>query len=135
MGKSPATVAVDRSHSGPERPSSQLVHRYRGPSVHQPLYLIDAFNQGATTVPTSVYAPHVRYGISAATLQVNLTGQVAVVATPGPTVYPLGFTSGNGTAISSSNTTVTLSEVTDPKLLPPITALNLLFTIEKERTN
>ena len=64
----------------------------------------------------------------------NLTGQVAVVATPGPTVYPLGFTSGNGTAISSSNTTVTLTEVTDPTLLPPITAL-YLFMIEKERTN
>jgi hypothetical protein len=58
-----------------------------------------------------------------------------VVATPGPTVNPLSFTSGNGTSISSGNTTATLTEVTDPTLIPPITALNLLFTIEKERTN
>jgi hypothetical protein len=105
--------------------------------TNQTLYLIDAFNQvpvGAPP-PTSVYAPQVRYGISAITLQVNLTGQVAVVATPGSTVNPLSFTSGNGGSISSSNTTATLTEVTDPTLLPPITALNLLFTIEKERTN
>ncbi len=103
--------------------------------TNQTLYLLDAFNQVAQTVPTSVYAPQVRYGISAITLQVNLTGQVAVVATPGPTVNPLSFTSGNGTLISSNNTTATLTEVTDPTLIPPITALNLLFTIEKERTN
>ena len=37
--------------------------------------------------------------------------------------------------VDEKQRTVTLSEVTDPKLLPPITALNLLFTIEKERTN
>jgi hypothetical protein len=107
--------------------------------TNQTLYLLDAFNQVAP-VPTSVYAPQVRYGISAISLQVNLIGQVAVVATPSlaasPTpVNPLSFTSGNGTSISSSNTTATLTEVIDPTLIPPITALNLLFTIEKERTN
>jgi hypothetical protein len=108
--------------------------------TNQTLYLLDVFNQGTTQHPTSVYAPQVRYGISAISPQVNLTGQVAVVATPAPgpsptTVNPLSFTSGNGSSIASSNTTATLTEVTDPTQIPPITALNLLFTIEKERTN
>jgi hypothetical protein len=104
--------------------------------TNQTLYLLDAFNQVAPTVPTSLYAPHLRYGISAISVQVNLTGQVAVVATPGATpVNPLSFTGGNGSSIASSNTIATLTEVTDPTLIPPITALNLLFTIEKERTN
>jgi hypothetical protein len=109
--------------------------------TNQTLYLLDAFNQvipvGATAPPpTSIYAPQVRYGISAITPQVNLTGQVAVVATPGATpMNPLSFTSFNGSSIGSSNTTATLTEVTDPTQIPPITVLNLLFTIEKERTN
>jgi hypothetical protein len=111
--------------------------------TNQTLYLLDNFNQVPmqvnqvpTKVPTSLYAPDVRYGISAINLQVNLTGQVAVVATPGPSsVNPLSFTSNNGGWIASSNTSATLTEVTDPTKIPPITALNLLFTIEKERTN
>jgi len=104
--------------------------------TNQTLYLLDAFNQGTTQPPTSLYAPQVRYGISAINSEVNLTGQVAVVATPAPTpVNPLSFKSGNGSSIGSSSTTATLSEVTDPTQIPPITALNLLFTIEKERTN
>jgi hypothetical protein len=102
--------------------------------TNQTLYLLDSFNQGTTVVPTSLYAPQVRYGISPTNLQVNLTGQVTVVATPGQSsVNPLSFF--NGGSIGLSNTTATLTEVTDPKKIPPITALNLLFTIEKERTN
>ena len=104
--------------------------------TNQTLYLLDSFNQVTPTVPTSIYAPQVRYGISAISPQVNLTGQVAVVAKPGATpVNPLSFTGGNGSSIPSSNTAATLTEVTDPTQIPPITALNLLFTIEKERTN
>jgi len=105
--------------------------------TNQTLYLLGEFNQ-VTPVPTSLYAPQVRYGISPTNLQVKLTGQVAVVATPGPTsslVNPLSFTNVSGGSVGSSNTTATLTEVTDPQLIPPITALNLLFTIEKERTN
>ena len=104
--------------------------------TNQTLYLLDSFNQ-VNPVPTSLYAPQVRYGgISATNPQVNLTGQVAVVATPGQSlVNPLSFTNVNGGQIGLSNTTATLTEVTDPTKIPPITALNLLFTIEKERTN
>ena len=104
--------------------------------TNQTLYLLDSFNQ-VNPVPTSLYAPQVRYGgISATNPQVNLTGQVAVVATPGQSsVNPLSFTNANGNPIGLSNTTTTLTEVTDPTKIPPITALNLLFTIEKERTN
>jgi hypothetical protein len=107
--------------------------------TNQTLYLLDAFNQGATRPPTSIYAPQVRYGISGINPQVNLTAQVAVVATPAPSpspaVNPLSFKSSDGSSIPSSNITATLNEVTDPTKIPPITALNLLFTIEKERTN
>src|SRR6266481_7382841 len=76
--------------------------------TNQTLHLLDAFNKGTTQPPTSVYAPQVRYGISAISPQVNLTGQVAVVATPAPgpsptTVNPLSFTNGNGGSIGSSN--------------------------------
>jgi hypothetical protein len=103
--------------------------------TNQTLYLLDNFNQ-VTPVPTSLYAPQVRYGMSPTNLQANLTGQVAVVATPGPSpVNPLSFTNVSGGSIASSNTFATLTEVTDPTKIPPITALNLLFTIEKERTN
>jgi hypothetical protein len=104
--------------------------------TNQTLYLLDHFNQ-VTPVPTSLYAPQVRYGgISATNPLVNLTGQVAVVATPGQSsVNPLSFTNINGNPIGLSNTTTTLTEVTDPTKIPPITALNLLFTIGKERTN
>jgi hypothetical protein len=117
------------------------------------LYLFDSFNQGekdntgtlipGSVVPTSLYAPQVRYGgfsaISATNPQVNLIGsQVAVVATPGS---PLRFTNVNGDQIGLNNTTARLTQMPPsttsggPLGIPPITALNLLFTIEKERTN
>jgi hypothetical protein len=113
--------------------------------TNQTLYLLDSFNQ-VTPVPTSLYAPQVRYGISPTNLQANLTGQVAMVATPGPSpVNPLSFTNVNGGSIGSSNTSAALTDLTNPTKppwtagttlgIPPITALNLLFTIEKERTN
>src|SRR6516162_7389656 len=79
--------------------------------TNQTLYLLDSFNQvpNAQTglIPTSLYAPQVVYGgISATNPQVNLTGQVAVVATPAPTpVNPLNFTNVNGNPIGLSNTT------------------------------
>jgi hypothetical protein len=106
---------------------------------NQTLYLLDQFNQVTPQFPTSLYAPQVRYGISLTNPQVNLTGQVAVVATPAPSpsptptpVNPLSFTNAQGNSIGLSNTTTTLTGVTDPTKIPPITALNLLFTIEKE---
>jgi hypothetical protein len=130
--------------------------------TNQTLYLLDAFNQGTQQPPTrtqqpptSIYAPHIRYGIrdgtSTVSPQVKLTGQMAmVVPTPSPNqsptpMNPLSFTSGDTSPVPSSNITAVLSEVTDPTPwssttspttgLPPITALNLLFTIEKEQIN
>jgi hypothetical protein len=118
--------------------------------TNQTLYLLDAFNQGAKQPPTSIYAPEVRYGISGINSQVNLgplpgvPGQVAVVATPAPSpspaVNPLSFKNSNG-SIPSNNITARLNEVIDPRPwsptsqtgLPPITALSLLFIIEKEQ--
>jgi len=105
------------------------------------LYLIGDFNQKPTpsTAPsTSIYAPDVRYGISGAAPQLTITGRVSVgLVTPGSTavVNPLSFNNGANTPISPANNTFTLKEATTPPMIPPITRLNLLFTIEKERTN
>jgi hypothetical protein len=106
------------------------------------LYLIGDYNQvpipSTGTLPsTSIYAPDVRYGISGAAPQLTITGRVSVgVVTPGGTpVNPLSFNNGANAPISPANNTFILSEATTPSMIPPITRLNLLFTIEKERTN
>jgi hypothetical protein len=108
------------------------------------LYLIGDFNYvppPSTYVPiskTSIYAPDVRYGISGVAPQLAITGRVSVgLVTPGTTavVNPLSFSNGANAPISPANNTFILSEATTPSMIPPITRLNLLFTIEKERTN
>jgi hypothetical protein len=107
---------------------------------NQTLYIMDYFNQGGT-VPTSLYAPQLRYGLSGNILNVALTGQISVdpasSGTPGPTptpaVNPTSFTTATGTQFTPNS--ATLGEIIDPLLIPPITRMSLLFTIEKERTN
>jgi hypothetical protein len=113
----------------------------RGLSIvsNQTLYLLDYVNNGATKPPVSIYAPDIRYGISGVTPSVALTGQVSVdpASTTSSATSPLSFVDADGTSIptSSASNTFNLYEITDPKQVPPITRLNLLFTIEKERTN
>ena len=103
---------------------------------NQTLYLLDTFNQVTPKVPTSLYAPQIRYGTSLTNPHINLQGQVTAVATPGPTpLNPLSFSNYNGTSSGLTPTSAALIEITDPTQIPPITALNLLFTIEKERTH
>jgi hypothetical protein len=113
---------------------------------NQTLYLLDAFNQGATQYATSIFAPDVRYGISGNTpASTTVVGQVSVdqaspltQASPAPTPgSPLQFLDAAGNKVSTSTNTFTLTEITDPTALqmPPITRLTLLFTIERERTN
>jgi hypothetical protein len=89
---------------------------------------------------TSIYAPDVRYGMSSSTItpQIAVTGQVSVSqATPGSTtaINPLSFSTGANTTISGAGNSYTLNAVSKPRSLPPISRLNLLFTLEKERTN
>jgi hypothetical protein len=96
---------------------------------------------------TSIYAPDVRYGITDLMPTITVTGQVAVSqATPGGTpVYPLSFSTGGGNTITGTGNSYKLNAVSKPRTsipgvglvasLPPITRLNLLFTVEKERTN
>jgi len=116
--------------------------------TNQTLYFLDYFNQvnmaGSANPPsTSIYAPQVLYGASGVTSAVNLKGQISVDAassgTPGPTVtpvYPLSLSNATGTVIPATNVTGTFGEITFPtQQLPPITRLNLMFTIEKERTH
>jgi hypothetical protein len=107
--------------------------------TNQTLYLLDSVNQGTTKPPVSIYAPDIRYGISGVNPTVNLTGQVSVdpASTTSSPASPLSFVDADGVSIptSSASNTFSLSEITDPKLVPPIVRLNLLFTIEKERSN
>jgi hypothetical protein len=102
------------------------------------LYLLSPFNQGATQVPTSIYAPDIRYGISGVSPTTTVTGRISMgQALPGssPAINPLVFSSGNNNTIAPASSTFVLSEATTAAMIPPITRLNLLFTIEKERTN
>jgi len=87
---------------------------------------------------SSVYAPDVRYGMSSAAPQIAVTGQISVSqATSNSTtaINPLSFSSGANTAITGTGNSYRLNAVSNPRLLPPISRLNLLFTVEKERTN
>jgi hypothetical protein len=87
---------------------------------------------------SSVYAPDVRYGMSSATPQIAVTGQISVSqATSGSStaINPLSFSSGANNAIAGPGNSYKLNAVSNPRLLPPISRLNLLFTVEKEQTN
>ena len=92
---------------------------------------------------TSIYAPDVRYGMSSATPTIAVKGQISVSqATAGSAtaVNPLSFSSGANNTISGAGNSYNLSPLTKvtsnyPRTFPPITRLNLLITVEKERTN
>jgi hypothetical protein len=103
--------------------------------TNQTLYLLDSFNQGAITPPTSLYAPQILYGMSGALGNVALTGQISLdpISSATPKVNPVTLSTATGTLFTPN--LATLSEITDPTLIPPITRMSLMFTIEKERTN
>jgi hypothetical protein len=87
---------------------------------------------------TSIYAPDVRYGMSSVTPTIAVKGQISVSqATAGSAtaVNPLSFSSGANNTISGAGNSYSLNAVSNPRSVPPITRLNLLFTVEKERTN
>src|SRR4029077_4053892 len=87
---------------------------------------------------TSIYAPDVRYGMTNLTPTIAVTGQISVSqATAGSTtaVNPLSFSSGANNTIRGAGNSYSLNAVSNPRSVPPITRLNLLFTLEKERTN
>jgi hypothetical protein len=87
---------------------------------------------------TSIYAPDVRYGMSNATPTIAVKGQISVSqATAGSTtaVNPLSFSSGANNTISGAGNSYSLNAISNPRSVPPISRLNLLFTVEKERTN
>ena len=96
---------------------------------------------------SSVYAPDIRYGMSSAAPEIAFAGQISVsqaTSNSATAVNPLSFSNGANNAITGNgvNNAVTgsgdsykLNVISNPRLLPPITRLNLLFTVEKERTN
>jgi hypothetical protein len=87
---------------------------------------------------TSIYAPDVRYGMSNLTPTIAVKGQISVSqSTAGSTtaVNPLSFSNGANNTISGAGNTYSLNAISNPRSVPPISRLNLLFTVEKERTN
>jgi hypothetical protein len=87
---------------------------------------------------TSIYAPDVRYGMSNVTPTIAVKGQISVSqATAGSTtaVNPLSFSNGANNTISGAGNSYSLNAISNPRSVPPISRLNLLFTVEKERTN
>jgi hypothetical protein len=110
--------------------------------TNQTLYLLGSFNQvnitgGTLPPPTSIYAPEVRYGMSGAISPVTLAGQVSVDPSSNAMLLtnPLSLVNASGTPIPATSISANLSEITDPTLIPPISRMSLMFTIEKERTN
>jgi hypothetical protein len=112
----------------------------------QPIYLTGNFNNGGSGTPgttgikvaTSVYAPDLRYGIDGLPAQIALAGQISISqATQGSAaaVNPLAFANGANVPIVGTGNTFKLNAITNPRQVPPITRLNLLFTVEKERPN
>jgi hypothetical protein len=87
---------------------------------------------------TSIYAPDVRYGMTNLTPTIAVKGQISVSqATAGSTtaVNPLSFSTGANNTISGAGNSYSLNAISTPRSVPPISRLNLLFTVEKERTN
>jgi hypothetical protein len=87
---------------------------------------------------TSIYAPDVRYGMSDVMPTIAVKGQISVSqATAGSTaaVNPLSFSTGANNTISGAGNSYSLNAISNPRSVPPISRLNLLFTVEKERTN
>jgi hypothetical protein len=112
----------------------------------QRVYLTGSFNNGGSgvtgasgiKVATSVYAPDLRYGIDQSPVQINMAGQISISQvneSSGTTINPLNFSNAGGNSIVGSGNTYKLNAITNPRALPPITRLNLLFTVEKERPN
>jgi hypothetical protein len=112
----------------------------------QRVYLTGNFNNGGTgqtgttgiKVPTSIYAPDLRYGIDGIAAQIALTGQISISQTTQNSytaVNPLAFANAANTAIVGAGNSYQLNAITDPTKLPPVMRLNLLFTVEKERPN
>ena len=112
----------------------------------QRLYLTGNFNNGGSgntgtsgiKAATSIYAPELRYGIDGLSSQIALTGQISIsqnTQDSATAVNPTAFVNGANAAIVGAGNSYKLNPITNPQQVPPITRLNLLFTIEKERPN
>jgi hypothetical protein len=97
----------------------------------QVLFLLQNFNATVPYVCTSLFAPDIRFAASAGIKNV-ITGGMTVGRSESTTALtdPYAFKDANGNPLSTSPQ-VNLSTLSNPQLLPPITRLNWLFTIEK----
>jgi hypothetical protein len=115
----------------------------------QRLYILGDFNQVKLTKPpdtntahdqyppTSLYAPEIRFGVNPLQPTINLKGRIDVdhgSTSTATQINPLAATSGSNSQIAFSQRQYNLTRIYDPRMVPPITRLNLLFTIEKEYT-
>jgi hypothetical protein len=148
-----ATAAFAGTPPGPFTNGLSIVSTQRmyitggGNAIQQPGLTASGFN----TVPwphppdpnnpypsTSIYAPDLRYGMSDLVPTIAVKGQVSVsqaTANSATAINPLSFSTGANAQISGAGNSFSLNAVSTPRSVPPITRLNLLFTIEKERTN
>ena len=106
----------------------------------QRLYFQSDFNNptAGTVQPTSIYAKEVRYSVNPSVPSINFGGQLDIDQlnnTTATAINPLAATSGSNTQISFSQRQFNLSQIKSPSKVPPITRMNLLFTIQKEYTN
>lgn len=88
--------------------------------------------------PVSVYAQQILYGMTTQNAQVNFNGRIEV-DTPGDvsngTVNPLSFRSGgSNTVVGSTSSTYNLKQINNINMVPPITRVSWILTIDKIRT-
>lgn len=97
----------------------------------QVLFLLQNFNATTPYVSSSLFAPAVRF-TSSAGMQPVITGGMTVGRSGTTTALtdPYAFNNSNGVPLTTAPK-VNLSAMTNPQLLPPITRINWLFTIEK----
>jgi hypothetical protein len=115
----------------------------------QRLYFLGDFNQTPLASPldsdpadkypaTSVYAKEVRYGAGSTVPTLNFQGRMDLdkySSSSATQINSLAATSGSNTQIAFTQRQFNLFQIKNPKMVPPITRMNLLFMIEKEYTH
>jgi hypothetical protein len=120
-----------------------------GLSIITPLTLtfLDNFNTVALSSPydssdpyppVSVYAQQILYGYTTQSAQVNFNGRIDV-DTPGNvsngTINPLSFRSGgSGSIVGSATSTYNLKQINNVNMVPPITRVTWILTMDKIRS-
>lgn len=125
-------VAVSLSNT---RRMSDVFTRGFALVTRQRFYYSSSFNVDTPTSGCIIISPDIRYGIgSNANQRVDFAGQIGVVS--GGFAYestnPTDFKQGAGQSVSLSQKQVTLTQINNPRILPPITLRNWLIVSEAQ---